>query len=135
MATNTYAVIMAGGRGERFWPLSTSRRPKQLLALVGDRTLLAQAVDRLDGLIPPDRVFVVTNADLVEASRAAAPSVPAGFPKARDAGYPARIPIPRPTESKGLPLALSNTLYTAFGNILFLLLLSADYFEKECSQG
>ncbi len=78
MATNTYAVIMAGGRGERFWPLSTSRRPKQLLALVGDRTLLAQAVDRLDGLIPPDRVFVVTNADLVEASRAAAPSVPAG---------------------------------------------------------
>ncbi len=72
----TYAVILAGGRGERFWPLSTSKRPKQLVSLVGDETLLAQAVNRLDGLIPPERVFVITNADLVEASREAAPALP-----------------------------------------------------------
>jgi mannose-1-phosphate guanylyltransferase len=71
-----YAVIMAGGKGERFWPLSTSKHPKQLLALVGDKPLIAQAVERLDGLIPPENVFVVTNADLVEATQKAAPMLP-----------------------------------------------------------
>lgn len=83
-----YAVIMAGGRGERFWPLSTSRRPKQLLALVGDKPLIAQAVDRLEALMPPENVFVVTNADLVDATRAAAPKLPpeniVGEPMGRD---------------------------------------------------
>jgi len=83
-----YAVIMAGGKGERFWPLSTSKHPKQLLALVGDKPLIAQAVDRLDGLVPPENVFVVTNADLVDATRAAAPLLPSenivGEPIGRD---------------------------------------------------
>lgn len=83
-----YAVIMAGGKGERFWPLSTSKHPKQLLALVGDKALIAQAVERLDGLIPPENVFVVTNADLVEATRNAAPMLPpeniVGEPIGRD---------------------------------------------------
>ncbi len=83
-----YAVIMAGGRGERFWPLSTSKRPKQLLALVGDKPLISQAVDRLHGLVPPENVFVVTNADLVEATRQAAPQLPpeniVGEPMGRD---------------------------------------------------
>lgn len=83
-----YAVIMAGGKGERFWPLSTSKHPKQLLALVGDKPLIAQAVDRLEGLVPPENVFVVTNADLVEATRAAAPLLPpenvVGEPVGRD---------------------------------------------------
>ncbi len=88
MSANTYAVILAGGRGERFWPLSTAQRPKQLISLVGDSSLLAQAVDRLDGLIPPERVLVVTNQDLVAASREAAPKLPAenivGEPVGRD---------------------------------------------------
>ncbi|VGO12323.1 Mannose-1-phosphate guanylyltransferase RfbM [Pontiella desulfatans] len=83
-----YAVIMAGGKGERFWPLSTSKHPKQLLALVGDKPLIAQAVDRLEGLVPPENVFVVTNADLVEATREAAPLLPpeniVGEPIGRD---------------------------------------------------
>lgn len=83
-----YAVIMAGGKGERFWPLSTSKHPKQLLALVGDKPLIAQAVDRLDGSIPPENVFVVTNADLVEATQKAAPMLPpeniVGEPIGRD---------------------------------------------------
>ncbi len=83
-----YAVIMAGGKGERFWPLSTSKHPKQLLALVGDKPLIAQAVDRLEGLISPENVFVVTNADLVEATQKAAPMLPAenivGEPIGRD---------------------------------------------------
>ena len=83
-----YAVIMAGGKGERFWPLSTSKHPKQLLALVGDKALIAQAVERLDGLIQPENVFVVTNADLVEATQRAAPMLPpdniVGEPIGRD---------------------------------------------------
>jgi mannose-1-phosphate guanylyltransferase len=83
-----YAVIMAGGKGERFWPLSTSKHPKQLLVLVGDKPLIAQAVERLDGLIPPKNVFVVTNADLLEATRKAAPMLPpeniVGEPIGRD---------------------------------------------------
>ena len=78
MKSNRYAVILAGGRGERFWPLSTGKRPKQLLNLVGEGTLLAQAVTRLEGLIPPERVLVITSADLVAASREAAPMLPAG---------------------------------------------------------
>lgn len=83
-----YAVILAGGKGERFWPLSTSRRPKQFLSLIGDRTLLAQAIDRLEGLIPPERIFVITNQELVEAAIAAAPALPRsqiiGEPVGRD---------------------------------------------------
>ena len=68
---------MAGGKGERFWPLSTSKRPKQMLSLVGDKTLLAQSADRLEGLIEPQNIFVLTNQDLVEAARNAAPNIPA----------------------------------------------------------
>ena len=75
---NGYAVIRAGGRGERFWPLSTSKRPKQLISLVGERTLVAQAVERLDGLFPPERIFIITSADLVEATAAAVPELPRG---------------------------------------------------------
>lgn len=71
-----YAVILAGGRGERFWPLSTGKRPKQFLNLFGGRALLVQAIDRLTGLIPPERVIVITSADLVEATREAAPDLP-----------------------------------------------------------
>ncbi|MDH3982134.1 MAG: sugar phosphate nucleotidyltransferase [Kiritimatiellaceae bacterium] len=83
-----FAVIMAGGKGERFWPLSTSKHPKQLLALVGDKPLIAQAVERLEGIVPAENVFVVTNADLVDATREAAPILPpeniVGEPIGRD---------------------------------------------------
>ena len=72
-----YAVIMAGGSGTRFWPLSRRRRPKQLLSLFGDKPMIAETVDRLAGLVPPERVLVVTNEALAEAVRAALPSVPA----------------------------------------------------------
>ncbi len=92
---NAYAVIMAGGRGERFWPLSTSKRPKQLLDLVGGRALIGQAVERVGELIPASHVFVVTNADLVEATRAALPEVPEaniiGEPMGRDTAAAAAL--------------------------------------------
>ena len=86
--TNAYAVVLAGGYGERFWPASTAARPKQLLSLLGDRTMLEMAVDRLDGLIPVERVLVLTSADLVAPTRAATPGLPAenviGEPMRRD---------------------------------------------------
>ncbi|MDD2240699.1 MAG: sugar phosphate nucleotidyltransferase [Kiritimatiellae bacterium] len=69
-AENAYALIMAGGKGERFWPLSTARRPKQLLALTGGQPLIVQAVERLKGVVPSERIVVVTNAALVEPIRA-----------------------------------------------------------------
>jgi mannose-1-phosphate guanylyltransferase len=88
MDTKAYAVILAGGKGERFWPLSTSKHPKQFLSLVGDKPLLAQAVDRLDGVIPPERVLVITNGDLVDVARRSAPRLPPenviGEPMGRD---------------------------------------------------
>ena len=47
--SSTYAVILAGGSGRRFWPLSRDNKPKQLLKLFGEQTLLEQALERLDG--------------------------------------------------------------------------------------
>jgi mannose-1-phosphate guanylyltransferase len=78
MNEHFYAVILAGGKGERFWPLSTSRMPKQLLSLVGGKPMLALALERLHGLISPDRVFIITNRDLAKATRKAVPAMPAG---------------------------------------------------------
>jgi len=60
---------MAGGKGERFWPMSTAARPKQLLDLAGGSPLVCQAIDRLEGVVPPERVVVVTNRSLVEPIR------------------------------------------------------------------
>ncbi len=57
---HTTAVIMAGGGGTRLWPLSRSNRPKQSLAILGDRTLFQMAVDRLTPVIPTDRIMVVS---------------------------------------------------------------------------
>ncbi|MFA5042455.1 MAG: sugar phosphate nucleotidyltransferase [Kiritimatiellia bacterium] len=84
MNTNTYAVILAGGRGERFWPMSTRRRPKQLLALVGRRALLAEAVHRIQPIIPQGRILVITSVDLQNAVRRLLP----GLPKANVIGEP-----------------------------------------------
>jgi mannose-1-phosphate guanylyltransferase len=58
---HVYAVILAGGSGTRFWPLSRRKRPKQLLTLLGKTTLLEETVARLRGLIPPDRTYIFTS--------------------------------------------------------------------------
>ncbi len=73
---STWAVILAGGAGTRFWPLSTAERPKQLLPLAGDRPLLAQAVARLQGLVPAERVLILTGPFLVERVAQTVPEVP-----------------------------------------------------------
>ncbi len=70
------AVIMAGGRGERFWPLSRRARPKQLLNLDGSRSLIQQAVERVLPLVDPQRVLVVTGREYVASIRAQLPDLP-----------------------------------------------------------
>lgn len=72
-----YAVIMAGGAGTRLWPLSREERPRQALKLVGERTMFQQAVDRLDPLFPPERIYVVTRAAQAALLIAQAPQIPA----------------------------------------------------------
>src|ERR1700751_1599497 len=62
--THFYPVILAGGRGTRFWPLSRRRRAKQLLPLDGKRTMIQHTVGRLAPLAPAKRVWVITNSDL-----------------------------------------------------------------------
>ena len=64
---NRYVVIMAGGKGERFWPQSRLKRPKHLLPIVGNSPMLAQTIERLNGLVPPERIFVITNSEQREA--------------------------------------------------------------------
>jgi mannose-1-phosphate guanylyltransferase len=61
--SNFYPVILAGGRGTRFWPLSRKRRAKQLLALDGKRTMIQQTVSRLLPLAPAKRFWIITNED------------------------------------------------------------------------
>src|SRR5215470_12744933 len=79
-------VILAGGRGERFWPLSRRRRPKQLLPLLSGRPMLADTLARLDGLARPGDTWIITGADLFEAVREAAPAVPPGHVVGEPAG-------------------------------------------------
>jgi mannose-1-phosphate guanylyltransferase len=71
-----HAVIMAGGSGTRFWPASRKQVPKQLLALVGDRTMLQGTIDRLGHLVPPERQLVITNQMLVDAVCQQLPEIP-----------------------------------------------------------
>ena len=77
MSEHYYAVIMAGGGGTRLWPLSRQARPKQMLQLVGKETLFQAAVHRLNGLLPPERILVVTAADQAPELRAQCPELPA----------------------------------------------------------
>jgi mannose-1-phosphate guanylyltransferase len=74
---NRWVVILAGGVGSRFWPLSTPERPKQLLPLVNDRPLLVNTLARLTEVVPPERTLILTNASLVGPISAAARGVPA----------------------------------------------------------
>ena len=59
--SDRFVIIIAGGKGERFWPVSREKTPKQLIKLLGDRSLLQQAVDRVTPIVPMKNVLVITN--------------------------------------------------------------------------
>jgi mannose-1-phosphate guanylyltransferase len=117
----THAVILAGGRGTRFWPRSRTRTPKQLLNIVGKDTMLQQTVARLRPLIPAERIWTVTNAEQAAAVRK---QVPAASRR--------RVLI----EPKGLNTAVAVGLaaihvrHAARGDAL-LAVLPADHFIAE----
>lgn len=71
-----WAVVLAGGVGTRFWPLSTPERPKQLLPLVTDKPLLHDAVDRLSAIVDPAHTLILTNASLTKSIRKLLGNIP-----------------------------------------------------------
>jgi mannose-1-phosphate guanylyltransferase len=122
----THAVILAGGRGTRFWPRSRTRTPKQLLNIIGKDTMLEQTVARLRPLIPPDRIWTVTNA---EQTAAVKKQLPAAARK--------RVltePIGRNTAA-AIALAAIHVRHAAKGDAL-MAVLPADHFiaqpDKYC---
>ena len=74
--SHQYGLILAGGRGTRFWPLSRRSRAKQVLRLFGERSLIQQTVDRLRPLLPPDRIWILTNHHLREEIVKQLPEIP-----------------------------------------------------------
>lgn len=83
-----YAVIMAGGSGTRFWPLSRKALPKQFLTLFGNASLIRQTYERIRPVFPPERILVITNADYVHLVQAQLPEIPVenifGEPRGRN---------------------------------------------------
>lgn len=83
-----HATILAGGGGTRFWPRSRQQRPKQFLSLGGERTLLQQARDRIEGLLPAERTWVITGQAYQAETRRQLPQLPpdriVGEPCGRD---------------------------------------------------
>ncbi len=71
-----WAAVLAGGSGTRFWPLSTSETPKQMLPLAGPDPLLVQTIRRLRGLIAPERILIITGERLAERTRRLLPELP-----------------------------------------------------------
>ncbi|MGI8966068.1 MAG: sugar phosphate nucleotidyltransferase, partial [Limisphaerales bacterium] len=75
---NRFVIIMAGGKGERFWPVSREKMPKQLITLLGDKSFLRQAVDRILPLVPLKNIFIITNTVQADAVRKQLPKLPKG---------------------------------------------------------
>ncbi len=74
-AAKPVAIIMAGGAGTRFWPLSRQKRPKQFLSLFGAKTLIQESLERIEGLIPLERVLIMTNRDFIPLVREQLPQI------------------------------------------------------------
>jgi mannose-1-phosphate guanylyltransferase len=74
---NRFVIIMAGGKGERFWPVSREKTPKQLITLLGKRSFLQQAVDRVLPLVPLKNILIITNTAQAAQVRKQLPKLPA----------------------------------------------------------
>lgn len=116
-----HAVILAGGRGTRFWPRSRTRTPKQLLNIIGKDTILEQTAARLAPLFPPSRQWVVTNSEQAAAVRKQMPQVPASHVLAE--------PMGRNTAA-AIGLAAAHLLHSGLGNEndALMAVLPADHY-------
>lgn len=110
-------VILAGGVGSRFWPLSTPARPKQLLPLISATPMLSDTLDRMSTLAPAERTLVLTNASLCDAVRALAPSLPAGNV----------IAEPRPAGTCAALAWAARTIAARSGDDAVMLCVHADW--------
>jgi mannose-1-phosphate guanylyltransferase len=117
-----HAVILAGGRGTRFWPRSRTRTPKQLLNIVGKNTMLEQTVARLRPLIPAERIWTVTNSEQAAAVRK---QLPAAGRK-----HVLTEPVGRNTAA-AIGLAAIHVRHAAGGDALMAVLPADHYIELD----
>jgi mannose-1-phosphate guanylyltransferase len=120
MANAIYALILAGGSGERFWPLSRRARPKQLLKLISDKTLLEETVARLNGLVPRENILILTNVEQEIAVREVLPD----FPHANIVAEPAK-------RDTAAAVALGVGWVAAQDHTATMLVLPADHVIKQ----
>ena len=120
MTNSVFALILAGGSGERFWPLSRRARPKQLLKLVSEKTLLEETVDRLEGLVPNERILVLTNVDQEAAARGFLPNLP-----------PENIVAEPAKRDTAAAVALATAWVAARNHQATMLVLPADHVIKD----
>jgi len=119
MPDSIYTLILAGGSGERFWPLSRRARPKQLLRLVSNKTLLEETLARLEGFIPPERILILTNREQESAVR----KLLSNFPKENIVAEPAK-------RDTAAAVALGTGWVTARDHAAIMLVLPADHVIK-----
>jgi len=116
MPDSIYALILAGGSGERFWPLSRRARPKQLLRLVSTETLLEETLGRLEGSIPRERILILTNTEQENAVR----RLLGNFPKENIVAEPAK-------RDTAAAVALGTGWVAARDHAAIMLVLPADH--------
>jgi mannose-1-phosphate guanylyltransferase len=119
---SVHAVILAGGRGTRFWPRSRTRTPKQLISIVGKNTMLQQTVERLGPLIPPKNLWSVTNAEQTLALRKQLPTAARGKVLTE--------PLGRNTAA-AIALAAIHIRHAAKGDAVMAVLPADHYIAKE----
>jgi mannose-1-phosphate guanylyltransferase len=120
MSQNIYALILAGGSGERFWPLSRRTRPKQLLKLVTERTLLEETISRLEGLVPQERILILTNVEQEGCVRELLPD----FPRENIVAEPAK-------RDTAAAVALGAGWVAARDHMATMVVLPADHVIKD----
>ena len=118
---NLWAVVLAGGVGSRFWPISTPARPKQLLPLATREPLLSDALSRLSPLVPPERTLILTNSGLVAPIAALAPSIPRAN----------IIAEPRPAGTAAALAWAAHEIARRAGRDAVMVSLHADWFVRD----
>lgn len=113
------ALIMAGGKGTRFWPLSTEEKPKQFLNLIGDRTMIQMTVDRISPMISYEKIFICTGEKYVDLVREQLPEIPV------------RNIIVEPEGRNTLPcIAVSSMIIDRYYNDSTIVVLPSDHLVK-----